>query len=484
MTTELQIHSRGESRTPLLAEVPYVEPAAAFAPLAHEPFAQLLDSTLTTPGTGRYAFVLARPTQTLTARGNLVSLNGRRQVGDPFAAIEEMLGPFTTPARNREPHLPPFLGGVCGYFGYDLCHHLEKLPHHRIDDLGFPDMCLGLYDSGLAFDKLERRTWAFSADRNTSALSAWEAIARETPPTLPPPENPPHFDFHSNFTRDQYEAEVRRTIEYIFAGDIYQANISQRFLANTPPSTDLFEVYRYLSALLPAPFSAYLNFDGTQIASLSPERFLSVTPQDSAYHVETRPIKGTRPRGATTTEDQALMRELLESEKDQAENAMIVDLLRNDLSRVCALHSVEVTDLFTLESFANVHHLVSAITGRLTPNFNAIDLLKACFPGGSITGAPKIRAMEIIAELETVSRGPYCGAIGYVGYDGAMDTSITIRTLCSRGGQTCFQVGGGIVADSDPAMEYDETLAKGKVFLDGLGTHRDKTIPLKGAVPA
>jgi para-aminobenzoate synthetase component 1 len=268
----------------------------------------------------------------------------------------------------------------------------------------------------------------------------------------------------SNFTRPDYEAAVARVIDYIYAGDIFQANLTQRFRAELPAGLTPFTLYRRLRQLNPAPFAAYLDFGQVVIASSSPERFLSVRNG----RVETRPIKGTRPRGRSPAEDQALMRALLASEKDRAENVMIVDLLRNDLSRVCRDASVAVPELCICEAFATVFHLVSTIVGELEPGRSALDLLKASFPGGSITGAPKIRAMEIIAALEPTQRGPYCGTIGYIGFDGTMDSNIVIRTYALDGSTVTFQAGGGIVADSDPAEEYEESLAKARALIDAL----------------
>jgi para-aminobenzoate synthetase component 1 len=282
----------------------------------------------------------------------------------------------------------------------------------------------------------------------------------------PPPPSPPAapLEVASNFSRSDYEAMVRRVVDYILAGDIFQANLSQRFRAPLPEGMTPFGLYCRLRRLNPAPFAAFLKFDDVEIASASPERFLSLR----GNRVETCPIKGTRPRGCTPTEDRILADELLDSEKDRAENVMIVDLLRNDLSRVCRDGSVEVPRLCGLESFATVHHLVSTVLGELRPGMTAVDLLAACFPGGSITGAPKIRAMEIIAGLEPTRRGPYCGSIGYIGFDGSMDTSIVIRTYAMRNGQVTFQAGGGIVADSEPAAEYAETLAKAQALIAAL----------------
>ncbi|MFZ1427679.1 MAG: aminodeoxychorismate synthase component I, partial [Geminicoccaceae bacterium] len=268
----------------------------------------------------------------------------------------------------------------------------------------------------------------------------------------------------SNFTATGYEAAVQRVVDYILAGDIFQANLSQRFLAELPAGMDAWGLYRRLRRRNPAPFAAFLDFEGVQLASASPERFLELRGRQ----VETRPIKGTRPRGATPETDRQLGAELLASAKDRAENVMIVDLLRNDLSRVCRDHTVLTPELCVLESFATVHHLVSTVTGELRDGLDAVDLLRATFPGGSITGAPKIRAMEIIAELEPSARGPYCGSIGWLGFDGWMDTSITIRTFAIKGRRVAFQAGGGIVADSEPAAEYAETLDKARALIEAL----------------
>jgi len=283
---------------------------------------------------------------------------------------------------------------------------------------------------------------------------------RPAAPSYPVPDVP---GVRSNFTRAGYLDAAARVIEYVYAGDIFQANLSQRLqapLAGTP-----FELYRRLRQRNPAPFAAYLDFGDVVVASSSPERFLRV---DDGRRVETRPIKGTRPRGVGPEHDAALALALAESDKDMAENVMIVDLLRNDLSRVCRPGSVRVPELFALEHYQTVHHLVSTVVGELAPQRDALDLLRAAFPGGSITGAPKVRAMQIIAELEPTQRAVYCGSIGYVSVTGALDTSIVIRTYLVIGRDVYFQVGGGIVADSDPAQEYRETLDKARGLIAAL----------------
>jgi para-aminobenzoate synthetase component 1 len=276
-------------------------------------------------------------------------------------------------------------------------------------------------------------------------------------------EHAEQIGLRSTFTHRGYLSAVARVKEYILAGDIFQANLSQRFEA--PLREEPWTLYRRLRTINPAPFSAYLEFDDIAVASASPERFLRL---DTDGQVETRPIKGTRPRGMGPMHDAMLGRALAESEKDRAENVMIVDLLRNDLSRVCAAGSVRVPELFALEHHPTVHHLVSTVVGRLAPVHGAADLLRATFPGGSITGAPKVRAMEIIAELEPTQRAVYCGSIGYLSVTGALDTSIVIRTYLTLAGSVYFQAGGGIVADSDPEQEYRETLDKARALIEAL----------------
>jgi para-aminobenzoate synthetase component 1 len=280
----------------------------------------------------------------------------------------------------------------------------------------------------------------------------------------------PLSPIRSNFTKDKYLTAIRRAKAYIAAGDIYQVNLSQRFSGPLPVPP--FDLYTRLRARNPAPFAAFLDFGEMQILSSSPERFLQVEAR--TRQVRTRPIKGTRPRGNTPEQDADLGRELLLSEKDRAELVMIVDLERNDLGRVCETGSVHVPELMVLERDPTVHHLVSTVAGRLPPERNRMDLLRAMFPGGSITGAPKIRAMEIIAELEPTRRGVYTGSIGWLGFTGDMDLNIAIRTFVVRDGMAHFQVGGGIVADSDPEEEYEETLHKGRALMEALGSVNHK----------
>ena len=426
-------------------------------------------------------------------------MSGIRRVvpGDALDAVRALLAPH---AAEPVAGLPPFQGGAAGYVAYDWGRMLERLPAPRHEDLTLPDVVFGVYDWVLAWDHDASRAWLISTGLPETVARARKQRAAEraaavrerlrsdgAPPSagaargsidgmaLPPrPAPAPSFpvedgwwdgslELRSSFTHDGYLDAVARVREYIFAGDIFQANLSQRFEA--PLGEPSWTLYRRLRTRNAAPFAAYLDFPDVTVLSASPERFLNV---DVGGHVETRPIKGTRPRGVGPEHDLALGVALAVSAKDQAENLMIVDLMRNDLSRVCAPGTVRVAELFGLEHYATVHHLVSTVVGDLTPGTDALNLLRASFPGGSITGAPKVRAMEIITELEPSERGVYCGSIGYWSVTGAFDSSIAIRTAVALGGRVYFSAGGGIVADSDPEQEYRETLDKARGMIDAL----------------
>jgi para-aminobenzoate synthetase component 1 len=461
---------------PYTCEIDWLDPVAAYAAIGG-PGSVFLDSARADPRLGRYSYIGVDPFLTVSSRNGRIRVAGSTFTGNPFAAVQRLL---RTLAIEPRPELPPFQGGLAGLFGYDLVQHLEQVPAAASDDMEFPDLALGAFDCVVAFNLAERRAWIVSSGlpeivpearlvrrrARADALAERLTAAGQLPELLDPGAPVPVV---SGFTRPQYEAAVARIVELILDGDIFQANLSQRFSAYLPNGVDAFSLYRRLRAANPAPFSAFLDFGDTVIASASPERFLRL----DQGRVETRPIKGTRPRGATPTEDAALVEELRASAKDRAENVMIVDLLRNDLSRVCRDGTVETPEICAVESFATVHHLVSTVTGELREGCDAVDLLRATFPGGSITGAPKIRAMEIIAELEPTRRGPYCGAIGWLGFDGTMDTSITIRTFALKERTVTFQAGGGIVADSDPAAEYDETIDKARALFQALGGRLD-----------
>ncbi|MAU60919.1 MAG: aminodeoxychorismate synthase, component I [Parvibaculum sp.] len=470
---------------PLVEELDWISPHQVFHDLASEAFALFLDSATAGPGLdtgrhGQWSFIAIEPFQTLVWR--------QRDAGKPFEILKQMLA--TLPPVESDCRMPPFIGGAAGFFGYGLGRTLERLPPEEppfaIDDQNLPDLALGFYDTVLAFDMAERRAFIVSTGlplhdpekRREHASTRAEAMRKRLSclEHAATPKEPGSPAISANFTREAYERAVARVIDYIHAGDIFQANISQRFETEIGPCDTPYALYLRLRKASPAPFASFFNFGEGALLSSSPERFLLCRDGE----VETKPIKGTRKRGATRAEDDALAAELLASEKDRAENVMIVDLLRNDISRVCEDSSVVVDKLCELESFANVHHLVSTVRGKLRLGKSAADLLAACFPGGSVTGAPKRRAMEIIAELEPTTRGPYCGAIGYLGADGNMDSAIAIRTMTVKGRRVTFQAGGGIVADSDPASEYEETLAKARDMRAAAGTSDTKASLLEG----
>lgn len=470
---------------PLVEELPGelqpLEVLERFQGLKHVLF---LDSARPHAELARYSFIAADPFTWMSARGRRVTINGELCAdADPLRLLDEHLRRY-----RCEPvaDLPPFQGGAAGLFGYDLCHHLERLPRPEIDEFEVPDLAVGFYDWVIAFDHVARRSWLISTGfpetersrRRRAEQRLKEVMARLrgslrglTSPAQAMAVSPARAfpvpgltNVFSNFERESYLAAVRRAIEYIHAGDCYQVNLAQRLLhpATLPP----LELYRRLRDCNPAPFAGYFDLGNFAIASASPERFLCMRDRV----IETRPIKGTRPRAATAADDHALADELLDSAKDRAENIMIVDLLRNDLGRVCRYGSVRVPALCRLESYEYVHHLVSEVRGELRDGLTGIDLLRASFPGGSVTGAPKIRAMEIITELERTARGPYCGSLGYLGFDGTMDTSILIRTFTIGRGWLQFPVGGGIVADSIPEREYEETWHKAEGMLRALAS--------------
>ncbi|HLQ48273.1 MAG TPA: aminodeoxychorismate synthase component I [Candidatus Dormibacteraeota bacterium] len=402
------------------------------------------------------------------ARRLLARLDG----GAPITPIEPEPGAAgTEPVEARD--LPPFIGGLVGYLAYDLGHDLERLPTIAADDQGLPRLRLALHDWVVAWDRRTGAAWLAgrAIDGDAARLDRRLAEVRERirrpRPTITRPEaaDSATLEFTSSLDRTRYESGVEKVRELIARGDIYQANLTRRLTA--PFSDDPWPLYRRLRTGDPSLFSAYLDLGrGQAIMSASPEPFLSV---DRSGVVASDPIKGTRARGRTREEDRALAAELLASAKDRAENVMIVDVLRNDLGRVCVAGSVRVPRLCRLERTAAVQHLVSTVTGRLAPGRDAFDLLAASFPGGSITGAPKIRAMEILEELEPVRRGPYTGALGWWGPDGAMATSILIRTFVADGRRLTLHVGGGITYRSDPSEEWDETVAKARGPLSAIG---------------
>lgn len=437
-----------------------------FHRLAHTPYSCFLDSSLVMERLGEYSFIGYQPFLVLSTRGHRCRWRARDgrdwdTAENPFAALRRALRSFRMDEEVGVPgELPPFIGGGMGYLAYELGRYIERLPGRAVDDLGLPELCFAFYDRVLAHDHRRGRTWLcvlhpVDPERVMEDALWWEGAE---PPVYPAPEVGEEVSFVSNFTRKEYLRAVRRVKEYIYAGDIYQANLSQRFQA--PLREHPWVLYRRLRRLNAAPFAAYFNAVEGQVCSSSPERFL----KGEGSRVETRPIKGTRRRSDDPEEDRRLAEELQASAKDRAELSMIVDLERNDLGRVCSYGSVKVEEHAVIEHYATVHHLVSTVVGDLHPGRDVVDLLRASFPGGSITGAPKIRAMEIIDELEPTARSVYTGSIGYLGFNGNFDLNIAIRTIIVKGVAAYFQVGGGIVADSVPENEYQETLDKGKAL--------------------
>lgn len=458
---------------PYVCEISGLDPSEAFSKVKHMPYSLLLDSADRKHPNSRYSFVMCHPIETIEAKDGSVTVTNWEQrtsftEDNPLDLLRTRIKSWVEKA-DRHPNMPPFQGGAAGLFGYDLGRYLEDLPEDTENNSSVPDMAVGIYDQVLAHDHLLKKSYIF-----THAQNEEEAIKKRSflvslfkqEMTLPAYQGTA-LDWQTNFNREEYMALVQKTVDYIHAGDIFQANISQAFEADLPKNFDPFIHYMHLRKVNPAPFAAYMNLGETKISSSSPERFITVKDK----RVETCPIKGTRPRAENVAEDRANKNALATSEKDNAENTMIVDLLRNDLSRVCEADSIDVSKLCNIESFASVHHLVSTIRAKLQEDKDCIDLLKASFPGGSITGAPKIRAMEIIEELEPTRRGAYCGSIGYIGFDDTMDTNILIRTLTYEKGRIRLQTGGGIVSDSKPAEEYQETMDKADAILSSFATH-------------
>jgi para-aminobenzoate synthetase component 1 len=395
-----------------------------------------------------------------------------KRLGNPFDVLGELLEQYKIDCES----LPvPFVGGAVGYLSYDLCHFIEKLPHKAVNDLNLPECYLGFYDTIVALDHQENKTYIVSMgfpeldeEKRRRRAEMRRNELRNAILLCPPPpsvERSPHrkVTLKANFSHEGYLAAVTRARDYIGAGDIFQVNLSQRFEVES--DIHPYDLYRRLRRINPAPFASYLNFRGVNIVGASPERFLKV----QGDRVETRPIKGTKPRGKTPEEDEELAAALLSSKKDRAENIMIVDLERNDLGRVCRYGTVSVTELAILETYPTVFHLTSTVSGRLSRGKGCLELLKATFPGGSISGAPKVRAMEIIDELEPTRRSVYTGSIGYLGFNGDMDLNIVIRTIIVKDGKAYFQVGGAIIYDSEPEAEYIETLDKGRALMRALG---------------
>ena len=420
---------------PEVTEIAYLEPALYGARLRDQLNLTLLESVQRHEHLGRWSFLACNPSETL-----------REEQG--VAALELIRRDLAKRTTATLPGLPPFQGGWAGFISYDAGWAFQGAKHPPQFKPLCPDLVFHRYDTVISFDHLQER--AFIIGPNASAL---EKLLKRKP--APAGSHVIH-GWQSNFTRTAHEDAVSRTVEYILAGDIFQANITQCLSAEVPAGFDAFAFYRNLRAKNPATFAAFLDYGDVKVASSSPERLVKL----ESHQLEARPIKGTRRRDPDSARDAAMIAELQSSRKDRAENVMIVDLLRNDLSRIAKPGSVKVPVLCGLESYANVHHLVSVVEAEMRQGLEAVDLLHAVFPGGSITGAPKIRAMEVIAELEQQARGLYCGGIGWLGFNGNADFNIAIRTALFANGKAYVQGGGGVTARSQPAAEYEESLTK------------------------
>ncbi|MFH1239531.1 MAG: aminodeoxychorismate synthase component I [bacterium] len=455
-----------------------------FALVKDEPYSFFLDSSdnhinLNPYRQNRYSFIASNPFLIFRSKGKNIELVRRNSIkkyhGNPLGFLEALLKEYKIkPLRE----FAPFQGGAVGYFGYELYPFIEgKIPVKSFDDLEIPDCYLGFYDLIFIFDHFKNKVFlsqcGFSEDTAERTKELISLLGQKPPKHNGTGINLPlntgkteDLALTSNFTREEYIRTISKIKEHIANGDIYQVNLSQRFTADFNLSP--FELYEYLRRINPAPFAGILSFDTLKILSSSPERFLKV------HHgiIETRPIKGTQPRGSAKAQDRILKTRLLRSQKDAAEHIMIVDVQRNDLGRICRYGTIKVEDLALLETYATVFHLVSTIKGTLSKGKGPIDCLRACFPGGSITGAPKIRAMEIINDLEPTRRDVYTGSMGYIGFDGNLDLSIVIRSLLIKDKKAYLHTGGGIVADSNPGDEYEETMNKAKALIMALSNRK------------
>ncbi len=435
-----------------------------FTIFKEDEYSFILDSGMDKNRLGRYSFISANPFKVLKYKD---------ESKNPFEELRRELKKYKGVNKTNI----PFIGGAVGYLSYDLCHYIENLKRTAVDDVKIPDLHFGMYNWVIVVDHLENKTYVASPDIDIKKESKiieniLNRIKKSEEKGIDPicyeEKEFPMVKLESNFKKKDYLDAIEKVRSYIKSGDIYQTNLTQRFQGKVNISS--YELYRDLRRFSPAPFGAFLNFEDAHILSNSPERFIKAANN----MIETRPIKGTRPRGKTKEEDLRLREELMNSEKDKAELLMIVDLERNDLGKVSTIGSVKVPELFKLEEYANVHHLVSTVIGEIKEKNDVIDVIKATFPGGSITGAPKIRSMEIIDELEPTQRNVYTGSVGYIGFDGTLDLNIAIRTIVKKEENIYFQVGGGITWDSNPEEEYEETLHKARSMMKAVRGYYEK----------
>jgi para-aminobenzoate synthetase component 1 len=449
--------------------------------VADDPCPMLLESGQGAEGGQRYSIIASNPSLIFRATGPRLEWQDRTgaqilREGDAIMALRELLARMRIPA---SPGFPPFVGGAIGYLGYDLVHWFEHLPHQATDDIGLPDVELACFDAVAVIDHRDHQLWLLYTpfterflkeprqmlyEEGSTRLAVLEARATHPGPKaakLNAPADVPRI--LAGQTPEEYVRGVRRCLEYIRAGDIYQANLSHRFTVELAGHSAR-SIYCQVRRINPSPFAAFLELPDVTLVSCSPERLVRVADG----HIETRPLAGTRPRGVTPEEDARLVQELVLNEKERAEHVMLVDLERNDLGRVCRYGTVHVTDFMMVERYSHVSHIVSNVCGQMAPGRDPVDVLQALFPGGTVTGVPKLRCLEILDELEPVRRGPYTGALGYFSATGELDLSIVIRTLVITGERAYLQVGAGIVADSDPRREYEETLFKAEALLRAL----------------
>jgi anthranilate synthase component 1 len=469
-------------------------PVSAFHKIDDGGAACLFESVIGGEKVGRYSFLAVAPFEVVEARGaNVKTTSIGDQVqssllecGDRATNPLELLREFVKQFRVAKlPELPPFVGGAVGYAGYDTVRYVEHLPHAPTDDRLLPDLSFAFYDHMIVFDNVQKTAVVVvlaKVDKNPRGAyeTARQRVDRlveklgEPSDGLSPVDintaGEVHFDYKSNFTQPQFEEAVRKCVEYIRAGDIFQVVISQRLAV--PLAIDPFEVYRTLRVVNPSPFMFFLRTPQCTLVGSSPEILVRVVDGK----VTVRPLAGTRRRGRTEEEDERLAKELLADPKERAEHVMLVDLGRNDVGRVARYGSVEVSDVMVIERYSHVMHITSNVTGQLKDGFDAFDALAACLPAGTVSGAPKVRAMQIIDELEPHRRGPYAGAVGYIDFAGNMDTCIALRTIVVENDTAYVQVGAGIVADSVPEREYEETLNKARGLLKAIDITQQRAL--------
>ncbi len=490
------IHQGPAPVSPVIKEIPYQSPDAVYASVRTSR-SLLFESVKGPERIARYSFICIDPYLELTVKDGCIEITiaGRRTLSarKPLERLRELLACYR---QKPVAGLPPFQGGAAGLFCYDFVRYFERIPVNTVDDLNLPDAHFFMIDRLIAFDHRERKAWIIvcpgaretvlgysessstgeqqRAEAGDAASAIEERLLQNTLQQTPEPAGAPpggqdiplqrqKIEIAHDVGREDYLAMVRRAREYIAAGDIFQTNLSLRVSAAIE-GYDPWEIYRILREINPSPFAAYADFGDYQIVSSSPERLVRV--RDGI--VDTRPIAGTRPRGKDAGEDHRMRQELLLNEKERAEHIMLIDLERNDIGRIADYGSVQVDELMVTEEYSHVMHIVSNVEGRLAEGKDSLDVIAAVYPGGTITGVPKVRCMEIIDELESFRRGPYTGSLGYIGFSGSMDLNIIIRTFLIRNNRAYIQAGAGIVADSDPEREYHECLKKAEALLKTL----------------